>query len=147
MDVVLRVLGGLLALGGGLLTALLAVLLSPLRMGSFDGVLATLVSWGPDWLPPARLPIAIGLVPATAAFLTWFAGRATGVRWGVLLPGLGWFAVVAVALVTTGEGDRLLLPDDWVATITLFAGTVALVVGAVLGLTRTPAESGYHTGS
>jgi hypothetical protein len=146
-DAALRVLGGLLALGGGLLTAVLAVLLAPLRVGSFGGLIATVVGWGPDWLAPIRLPVAIALVPAAAWFLTWFASRATGVRWAVLLPGLGWFAMVAVALFTTSEGDRLLLPDDWVATITLFAGTVTLVVTAVLGLTRAPAESSYHSGS
>jgi hypothetical protein len=53
----------------------------------------------------------------------------------VVLPGVGWFAMIVVALRTTTEGDRLLVPDDWVATLTLFGGTLVLVIGSVLAIT------------
>lgn len=126
VDVLLRVLAMLLAIGGGAVAAALAVLLIPLRVGSFG-----LADGGAGSI---RIPVAIAVAVAGNVALVWFARYATGVRWAPLLPGLSWFAVIVVALNTTTEGDRLLMPNDWVGTITLFAGTIAFVISTMLAV-------------
>jgi hypothetical protein len=133
VDTVLRVLAMLLALGGGAIAAALAVLLVPLRIGSF-GVTGDAAS--------VRIPVAIVLAVAGNVALVWFARYATGVRWAPLLPGISWFAVIVLALNTTTEGDRLLMPNDWVGTITLFAGTITFVISTMLAVV--PARSRDH---
>jgi hypothetical protein len=45
---------------------------------------------------------------------------------------------VVVATGTTAAGDRLLPADDWVAGLTLFGGTIAVVIGSALALTSRP---------
>lgn len=136
VDVLLRVLGVVLALGGGAVAAALAVVLVPLRVGSFG--------WADTGVGSIRIPVAIVLAAVGNLFLVWFARRATGVRWAALLPGLGWFAVIVLALRTTTEGDRLLMPNDWVATLTLFTGTIVLVIGTMLAVTPSRARTTYH---
>lgn len=134
-DIVLRVLGMVVALGGGAVAAALAVLLIPLRVSSFgltDGGGAGSI----------RIPVAIVLAVAGNVGLVWFARYATGVRWAPLLPGLSWFAVIVLALRTTTEGDRLLMPNDWVGTITLFAGTIAFVISMMLAVV--PGQRANH---
>lgn len=120
-DLAVRVAGGVVALAGGLLVAVLALMWVPWRVDTLVGVV--------------RVPFAVPLAAVGVLLLLWFAPRATGTRWGVLLPGVGWFVVVITALGTTREGGRLLMPNDWVAAVTLFTGTTVLVVGAVLILT------------
>jgi hypothetical protein len=134
LDVVLRVLGAVLAFGGGIVAAAFAVLLVPLRVGSYGWVDGGGIS-------AFRLPVAIIVAVVGNLFLVWFARQTTGVRWAALLPGVGWFAVIVVALRTTTEGDRLLVPDDWVGSLTLFGGTITLVIATVLAVssTRRPA--------
>lgn len=134
-DVLLRVLGGVLALLGGVVTAALTVLLAPLRvsdLGPLGATLADALAVG-----AVRVPATVLVAVGGGLFFVWFAGRAIGTRWGVLLPAIGWFATVAAALRTTTEGDRLLMPDDWGATVSLFGGTLVIVVGLVLSLTST----------
>jgi hypothetical protein len=136
-DVLLRVLGGGLAFAGGAVAAMLAVMLVPLRIGSFG--------WGDGggiWA--IRLPVAIAVAVVGNLFLVWFATHATGVRWAALLPGIAWFAVIVQAMRTTTDGDRLLLPDDWVGTLTLFGGTIVLVIATVLAVTQSRARTAYH---
>lgn len=123
-DALLRVAGGLLAFLGGLVLAVLAVLLVPLRLDTPVGTV--------------RLPVAVLLVLCGSLLLLWFAREATGVRWGVLLPAAGWFPMILVAIGTTRDGSRLLMPDDWVAGLTLFGGTLVLVIGMVVTLTTRP---------
>lgn len=137
-DLALRVTGGLVALAGGLLVAVLALLWVPWRVDTLVGLI--------------RVPLAVPLAAVGVLALLWFAPRATGTRWGVLLPAVGWFAVVLTALGTSREGGRLLMPNDLVAALTLFTGTTVLVVGAVLTVTGTSARragtvrrtGGYH---
>jgi len=126
VDIALRVRAMLLALGGGAVAAVLVVLLIPLRVGSFgltDGGVGSI-----------RIPMAIVFAVVGNVALVWFARYATGVRWAPVLPGLSWFAVIVVALNTTTEGDRLLMPNDWVGTITLFGGTIAFVISTMLAV-------------
>lgn len=137
-DLLLRLAGGLLAVVGGFATGALMVLLVPLRVGD--------VAWssGPLAANSFRLPVAVLVAVGGGLFLVGFARRATELRWGPVLPAVGWFAMVVLALRTTAEGDRLLAPDDWVGTLALFGGTLVLVIGVVLGFTspRPPAGPG-----
>lgn len=127
VDALLRALGMLLAFGGGAVAAVLAVLLVPLRVGSFG-----LTDGG--GVAAIRIPVAIGLAVVGNAVLVWFARHATGVRWAPLLPGIAWFAVVLLAINRTTEGDRLLMPNDWVGAVTLFAGTITFVISTMLAV-------------
>jgi hypothetical protein len=146
VDPLLRVLGGLLSFVGGFLAAALAVLLVPLRLWELLGPLAELLEVDPTSGPAAlRVPVAIPLAVVGNLFLVRFARQVTGVRWGALLPGVGWFLLIVAALQATTEGDRLLMPDDWVATLTLFGGTVTLVIATVLSLTSPPRSTRAHT--
>lgn len=148
-DRLVGVLGAMVALAGGFVTAVLALLLVPLRLR--DVATLALLLLGRD--TPAggvltggtiRVPVAIVVAIAGNLFLIWFARKATGVRWTVLLPAVGWLVVMVAALQTTRAGDRLLVPDDWVATLTLFSGTAVLTVGVVLALTRRPGAAGLR---
>jgi hypothetical protein len=120
-DLALRLAGALVSLVGGLVVALVAVLAVPWRLETGFGVV--------------RVPLAILFAVAGVAALLWFAPRATGTRWAVLLPAAGWFCMAAVAARGTPEGSRLLMPNDPVAALTLFGGTIVMVVGLVLALT------------
>lgn len=123
-DLAVRVGGGLVCLAGGLLVGSLALLW---------------VSWRVEiWSGPVRVPFAVVVAVAGMSVLLWYAPQATGTRWGVLLPGAGWFVIVVVATGTTAAGDRLLPADDWVAGLTLFGGTIAVVIGSALALTSRP---------
>lgn len=124
-DLAVRVAGGAVALSGGVLVGMASVLWVPWRVDT--------------WFGQLRLPVSVAVAIAGGSVLLWFAPRATGTRWGALLPAAGWFAVVVAALRTSHEGSRLLLPDDWVATLTLLSGTAVVVVGAVLAVT-----GGHH---
>jgi hypothetical protein len=134
-ELLLRAAGGLVALAAGFVAGLLAVLLVPLRLDTFGAAAGVIGDAAGGGWAAARVPVAILLAVFGNLALLWFGREATGNRWGVLLPGVGWFAMIVVALRTTTEGDRLLVPDDWVATLTLFGGTLVLVIGSVLAIT------------
>jgi hypothetical protein len=108
------------SLAGGLLVGVLVLVSVPWRVAT--------------WFGPVRLPLAVLVAVAGMLALLWFAPRATGARWAVLLPVAGWFVVAVAALGTGDAGGQLLVPDDWVAALALFGGTVVAVVGAVLAL-------------
>lgn len=124
VDQLVRLAGGLVALAGGLLVAVQALVLVPLRVDTPLGVL--------------RLPVAVVLAVVGNLVLIWFARVTTGTRWGALLPASGWFVVALAAMGVTSEGDRLLVPDDWVAMLTLFGGTATVVVGVAVTIAGRP---------
>lgn len=140
-DLLLRVLGGLLAFAGGCLVALLSLLLAPLRVADAGELVFGWAGLAGTRLGTARLPVAVLLAVAGNLVLVRFAGSVTGVRWGAILPAVGWFLVLILpVLVGSPEGDRLVLDNDWVAALTMFGGTIVLVIGVVLALT-TPGGS------
>lgn len=110
-DLAVRIAGGLVAVAGGLVTAVVEVFLTPLRI---DGV---------------RLPVSILLAIAGNLVLVWFTYRTTGRRGMVVLPFLVWMVVMIRASGRTAEGDLLLTGDNWVGLVTIFAGTAAFAVG------------------
>lgn len=130
VDILLAGAGVLVAFAAGVVTAVVALFLVPLR-----------VEVG-DWL--VRVPVAVLVAVAGNWLLLWYVPRVSGWRWAALAPAAGWFTVMLPALGATASGDRLLVPDDWVGTITLFAGTIVLTIGTVLAIVS-PRRS--HAGS
>jgi hypothetical protein len=118
--ILLPAAGVLVACAAGVVSAVVTLLLVPLRLQIGD------------WL--VRIPAAVVIAVAGNWLLLWFARQVTGWRWAVLAPVAGWFLVMLPALGATAAGDRLLMPDDWVGTLTLFGGTIVLTIGTVLAL-------------
>ncbi|GAB3143403.1 hypothetical protein GCM10027290_19650 [Micromonospora sonneratiae] len=112
LDLTLRVAGGLLSVVGAVLTGVLELLLSTLRVGGYlIGVSAVIA------------------VLANVA-LSWFAYRTVGRKAAVALPALIWFVLMMVAAGGTDEGDILLAGDNWVALALIVAGSMAFAVMA-----------------
>jgi hypothetical protein len=114
-DLALRIVGVLVGMAGGLITAVIEAFLTPLRIGS------------------ARVPVSILLAVVGNVLLVWFTYRATSHRGAAVLPGLVWFAIMIIAAGRTSEGDLLLTGDNWVGVATIFAGTIGFA-GAVYRL-------------
>lgn len=119
-EIGLGLVGAVVALAGGTLTAVLSLFLVPLRVDLGFALI--------------RFPAAVLLAVIGNALLLWFARQATGTRWGVLVPAIGWFVIMLPALGSTSAGSRLMMPNDWMAVLTLFGGTIVLTIGAVLTL-------------
>ncbi|WP_092378251.1 hypothetical protein [Micromonospora phaseoli] len=111
VDIGLRVTGGVLAVVAGAATAVLELLLAPLRIGGYLVGAAVLVA-----------------VIANVA-LSWFAIETVGRRWAVALPALPWVAVMMVAADRTDEGDVLLV-GNWVGLTLVVAGAMTFAVMA-----------------
>ncbi len=105
----LRFTGGVLAVAGGALSAVLELLLAPLRVGGHLIGVAVLVAVG----------LNVGL--------SWFALATVGRRWAVALPAVPWFFLVAVAGIRTSEGD-VLLAGTWVDLLLVVAGAMTFAV-------------------
>lgn len=111
LDRALRIAGGVVAVYGGLITALLEIAYSPLRYGA--------------WPVPISIPLAVVL----NAVLVWFAYRTTGHKGVALLPGAVWFALVITASARTTEGD-LPLVGNWVSLGMILGGTLGWAFAA-----------------
>lgn len=107
LDLLLRIAGGVLAVAAALVTGVLELLLSTVRVGGQLIGVSVLVA------------IAANLV------LSWFAYHTVGRRWAVALPAVPWFVLMAVAAIKTSEGDVLLAGDNWVGVVMIFAGSMA----------------------
>jgi hypothetical protein len=112
VDLLLTVAGTGLAVLMAVLTALLELQLSALRVGGvFIGV-AVLVA-----------------VVANYA-ISWFVHRATDRKWTVALPALVWVGLMMIAASRTTEGDVLLGANNWVGLVMIAAGSLTFgVVG------------------
>ena len=88
-----------------------------------------------------RVPVSPLIAVAANLALSWFAFRATGKRWAVVLPAVVWVGLMVAAGRRTTEGDMLLTADNWVGQLTIFAGAVASGVGAYLLIVNRPAAS------
>ncbi|RLP87900.1 hypothetical protein EAD89_18030 [Micromonospora sp. BL4] len=110
LDLGLRLAGAIVVVLAGVLTGVLELLLSTVRVGGqLIGVSALL---------------AVGANIA----LSWFAHEAVGRRWAVALPAVPWFVLMAVASVRTSEGDLLLAGDNWVGLAMIVAGAMTFAV-------------------
>lgn len=107
LDTALRVLGGVLAVALAALSAIVEIFYVPLRVG---GVL-----------------VGISVVAAVVInyWLPHFTVTATGSGWAGLLPPVVWFGLMLLASDPRTEGDVLLPMGNWVALVTIFAGSLA----------------------
>ncbi|WP_329014456.1 hypothetical protein OG271_06530 [Micromonospora rifamycinica] len=112
VDVVLRVVGGLVAVAGGVLTALIALLLSTVRVGG------------------QLIGVSVVVTIAGAVAVSWFAYATVGRRWAVALPALPWFVLMAGAAVRTAEGDLLVAGENWVGLAMITTGAMTFAVMA-----------------
>ena len=110
VDLALRIVGGVVAVVGAVVTAVLELILSTLRVG---GVLV-----GVSALLAVVANVALG----------WFAPRAVGSRWALLLPAVVWFGLMVTAAGGTAEGDILLANNNWVGLAMIFAGSLTFAV-------------------
>ncbi|MEU5946213.1 hypothetical protein ABZ793_11695 [Micromonospora sp. NPDC047465] len=125
LDLALRVAGGLVAVLGGVLTAVLELLLATLRVGG------------------QLIGVSVVLAVAANIALSWFAHEAVGRRWAVALPALPWFVLMAVAAVRTTEGDLLVAGDNWVGLAMIVAGAMTF---AVMGFRQVLAQPPVRPG-
>lgn len=100
---------GLLA---AVVTGIIEALYAPLRVGT------------------VRVPLSPVLAAVFNIVIIWFVYQVTRRRGLALLPGLAWFAVMIVSASRTTEGDLLFTGDNWMALVTIGAGTAAWVVAA-----------------
>jgi hypothetical protein len=110
LDVVLRVIGGLLAVAGAVVTATLELLFSTARVGGY------------------LIGVSVLLAVLANVVLSWFAYQAVGRKSAVALPALTWFALMTVAAGGTAEGDILLAGNNWVGITMIIAGSMAFAV-------------------
>jgi hypothetical protein len=124
LDFVLRVAGVVISLLATILTAMLELFLTPLRLGG--------------------VPVGVSIVLAAVAnpAIAWFAVTTTERRWALAPPWALWTVLMLAASgVRTNEGDYLIAGDDWVALVTILVGSLAFALYAyrmILG--RRPAR-------
>ncbi|MDG4793858.1 hypothetical protein [Micromonospora sp. WMMD1082] len=111
VDIGLRAAGGAVAVVAAVATAVLELLLAPLRIGGHLVGVAVLVA-----------------VVANIA-LSWFVVETVGRRWAVALPALPWVVIMVAAADRTSEGDVLLV-GNWVGLILVVAGAMTFAVMA-----------------
>ena len=109
IDPALRVAGGVIAVWGAFLLAVLGEFLTPFRIG------------------PTPLPIALVIAICGPAVVMWFGYETTGHKLGAVLPGLVWVAAIVPAIDRTSEGD-FVLTQQWVAILYLFLSPIAAAV-------------------
>ncbi len=125
LDIGLRVAGGLVAFVAGAVTAVLELLLAPLRVGGYLVGLAVLVAVGANIV------------------LSWFAVESVGRRWAVALPALPWVVIMVAAADRTTEGDVLLV-GNWVGLTLVVAGAMTFAVMAFRSILAPPPAPGRY---
>jgi hypothetical protein len=120
VDQLLRIAGGLVAVGLAAAFALYGAFLAPLYYPGSD----------------IRLPVALVFALVGNPLLTWYTYQVTGHRLALLLPAGVWCAIWLAASGRTTEGDLLITGDNWVGLTTLFVGPLAFAAGAYLTMIR-----------
>ena len=111
-EILVRAGGLVVACWGAVLLAAIGAFLTPFRIGS------------------VLVPISVVLVVLGLFALTQFAQDVTGHTWLSLIPGLIWLVISFGWSSRTNEGDLVLVEQNWVATVYLFAGAITLGVAA-----------------
>ncbi|MFI5906682.1 hypothetical protein [Dactylosporangium sp. NPDC051541] len=118
LDIVLTVVGLIVATLLGAALAVIEAVWSPLRVGGF------------------RVPASLVVALVTNPLLGWFAYTVTKRRLATLLPAAAWCVVWIMAAGRTSEGDMIITEDNWVGLLTLFAGPLAFAVGIYISNMR-----------
>jgi hypothetical protein len=113
LDRIIRIAGLVIAIVAAILSGVLELFLTPLRVGGF--------------LIGVAVPAAVVVNVAIA----WFAVTTTGRRWALGPPWAIWtLMMLAAAGVRTTEGDYLLSGDNWVALVMILVGSLTFAVCA-----------------
>jgi hypothetical protein len=105
MNMTFRVVGTLVGVGLGAITALLEAVLTPLYIGSF------------------RSPLAALLALVGNVAIVWFTYVVTRNVGLALLPGAAWLIVMYLAITPRSEGD-LIVTGTWVGGLTFLLGSL-----------------------
>jgi hypothetical protein len=111
LDRALKVAGGVLAVLMAVLTAILELQLSGLRVGG------------------ALIGVSVLIAGLANLGISWFAHRTTDTRWAVALPALVWIGIMLIASGETTEGDFLL--TGWVGLATMAAGAAGFTIAGI----------------
>jgi len=113
LDRTIRAAGLVVALLATVLTAALALFLTPVRLGG--------------------VPVGASILLAAVAnpAIAWFAVTTTERRWAFGPPWALWtLLMLAAAGIRTDEGDYLIGASDWVALVTILVGSLAFALYA-----------------
>ncbi|NLU76948.1 hypothetical protein HCA58_00775 [Micromonospora sp. HNM0581] len=125
LDVGLRVSGGVFAVVAATATAVLELLLAPLRVGG------------------NLIGVTVLVAVAANVALSWFAVETVGRRWAVVLPALPWVAIMVIAAGRTSEGD-ILLVGNWVGLALVVGGAMTFAVMAFRSILAPAPPSGRY---
>ncbi|GAA2682678.1 hypothetical protein [Actinoplanes palleronii] len=123
-DVALRSAGVLISVVATVVTTLLEVELSVLRVGGVTGLFhGDAAIWtGGGALTGLAVPLTVG----ANLGLAWLAVTTIGRSWGIGVPWALWTLLMLGAAGTrTAEGDYLLGGDNWVALVMILAGSLS----------------------
>jgi hypothetical protein len=111
LELLVRGAGLLIAVLAVVLTALLELFLTPLRLG---GV-------------PLGVAVPVAVVANVA--ICWFAVTTVGRRWALAPPWAVWTLIMFFAAGTrTTEGDYLISGSDWVALVMILVGSLTFAI-------------------
>jgi hypothetical protein len=111
LELLVRGAGLLIAVLAVVLTALLELFLTPLRL---DGV-------------PIGVAVPVAVVANVA--ICWFAVTTVGRRWALAPPWAIWTLIMFFAAGTrTTEGDYLISGSDWVALVMILVGSLTFAI-------------------
>jgi hypothetical protein len=111
LDRVIRVAGLVISVVAAILSGLLELFFTQLRLGG--------------------VPVGVSILLAAVAnvAISWFAVSTTGRRWALGPPWAAWTLMMLFAAgVRTREGDYLVGGQDWVALVMILAGSLAFAV-------------------
>jgi hypothetical protein len=120
--------GALLAVALSIVSSVWEAFLTPLSYQWSNG----------GHLHSVRLPAAVVLAVIGNAALVWFTRTLTGRTIVVLAPAVAWIIPMLFATDRTREGDWVVLPNNWVGLLTIFAGATTFAVALFRLLLQSP---------
>jgi hypothetical protein len=121
VDLVIRVAGVVIALLATVVTAVLELFLTPLRLGGVPVGAAVLVAGVANWA------------------IAWFAVHTVRRRWALGPPWVLWTVLMFLAAgMRTREGDYLLSGNDWIALVMILVGSLTFAIYAYRMILRRP---------
>ena len=111
LELTVRSAGLVIAVLAAVLTAVLELFLTPLRIGGVP------------------IGVAVPAVVLANLAISWFAVTTVGRRWALAPPWAVWTLIMFFAAGTrTTEGDYLISADDWVALVMILVGSLTFAV-------------------
>jgi hypothetical protein len=121
LELTVRSAGVAISVLAAVLTALLELFLSPLRVGGVP------------------IGVAVPAVVLANLAISWFAVTTVGRRWALAPPWAVWTLIMFFAAGTrTTEGDYLISGNDWVALVTILVGSLTFAIYTYKLILRRP---------